>query len=116
MEKLKFRPRVTFNADLKRLGCLDPTIVDEVRAAIEMLLETGTLPDEYGNHSLQRRLAGYREFHAHDTPQGELPSDINDVLVIWYRERNDLVAVGVRIGSHERLFPHQNRSKKYRKD
>ncbi len=82
MAKLKFRLRVTFNADLKRLGRLDPTIVDEVRAAIEMLLETGMLPDEYGDHSLQRRLAGYREFHVCDTPQGELPSDINDVLVI----------------------------------
>ena len=81
MAKLKFRPSVTFNADLKRLGCLDPTIVDEVRAAIEMLFETGTLPDEYGDHSLQRRLAGYREFHVRDTPQGELPSDINDTSI-----------------------------------
>lgn len=115
MAKLKFRPRETFNVDLRRLGRLDPTIVDEVRAAIEMLLETGTLPDEYGDHSLQRRLAGYREFHVRDTPQGEIPSDINDVLVIWYRERNNLVAVGVQIGSHERLFPNQNSSKKYRK-
>lgn len=82
MAKLKFRPRVTFNADLKRLGRLDPTIVDKVRVAIEMLLETGTLSDEYGDHSLQRRLAGYREFHVRDTPQGELLSEINDTPVV----------------------------------
>ena len=113
--KLKFRPRATFNADLKRLGRLDPTIIDEVRAAIETLLETGALPAEYGDHPLKRRLAGYREFHVRDTLPCEQPSDTNDVLVIWYRERNEVVAVGVRVGSHARLFPGQNRSSRYRK-
>lgn len=115
MAKLRFRPRATFNADLKRLGRLDPTIIDDVRAAIEQLLETGELPEEYGDHPLKRRLAGYREFHVRDTPHGDSPSDINDVLVVWYQERNALVAVGVRVGSHDRLFPNQNSSKTYHK-
>jgi len=115
MAKLRFRPRATFNADLKRLGRLDPTIIDEVRAAIDQILETGQLPDEYNDHPLKRRWDGYREFHVRDTPHGERLSDINDVLVIWYIERNELVAVGVRVGSHNRLFPNQNSSKKYRK-
>lgn len=34
MTKLSFRPRATFNADLKRLGRLDPSIIDEVRETI----------------------------------------------------------------------------------
>lgn len=116
MKKLKFRPRATFNADLKRLGRLDPKIIDEVRAAIDEILETETLPEEYGDHQLKRRLADYREFHVRDTPSGAQPNDTNDVLVIWYRERNKLVAVGVRVGSHDRLFPDQNSSRKYQKD
>ncbi|NRN90427.1 hypothetical protein IMAU30156_01293 [Lactobacillus helveticus] len=53
---------------MRRLGKLDPTIIDDVRAAIEELLETGTLSEEYRDHPLKRRLAGYREFHVRDTP------------------------------------------------
>ena len=39
MKKLRFKPRATFNADLKRLASLDQSIIDEVRAAIDLLLE-----------------------------------------------------------------------------
>ena len=115
MGKLQFRPRATFNADLKRLGRIDPTIIDDVRAAIDELLETGTLPLEYRDHQLKRRLSGYREFYIRDTPKGQHPTESNDVVVIWYIERNELVAVGVRVGSHDRLFPNQSSSKKYHK-
>lgn len=112
MGKLQFRSRATFNADLKRLGRIDPTIIDDVRAAIEEILETVMLPLEYRDHQLKRRLSGYREFHVRDTEQ---PTESNDVVVIWYIERNELVAVGVRVESHDRLFPNQNSSKKYHK-
>lgn len=115
MTRLQFRPRATFNADLKRLGRLDPTIIDDVRAAINELLESGSLSAEYGDHPLHRRLSGYRKFHIRDTPCGKQPNDITDALVICYVEHNDLVAVGVRVGSHDRLFSNQNSSKKYRK-
>jgi mRNA interferase YafQ len=104
MAKLRFRPRATFNADLKRLGRLDATIIDDVRAAIDEILETGTVPTEYGDHQLKRNFSGYREFHVRDTPKGKQPNATNDVVVIWYLERNELVAVGVRVGSHDQLF------------
>ena len=39
MKKLKFKPRLTFNADLKRLAGIDRTIVSEVREAVGLLLE-----------------------------------------------------------------------------
>lgn len=104
MVRLQFRPRATFNADLKRLGRIDPAIIDDVRSAIDELLENGSLSGEYGDHPLKRRLSGYREFHVRDTPHGKQPSDTNDVLVIWYIERHELVAVGVRVGSYDRLF------------
>ncbi|MCH3989654.1 MAG: type II toxin-antitoxin system YafQ family toxin [Lactobacillus sp.] len=101
MAKLRFRPRATFNADLKRLGRLDPSIIDEVKDAIDEILETGKLSPEYNGHPLKRRLSGYREFHVRDTPKGQKPDDTNDVLVVWYIEHNELVAVGVRVGSHD---------------
>ncbi|RHW54274.1 type II toxin-antitoxin system YafQ family toxin [Lactobacillus bombicola] len=115
MTRLQFRPRATFKADLKQLGRLDPTIIDDVRVAIDELLENGTLSDEYGDHPLKRRLSGYRELHVRDTPRKKQPNDINDVLVIWYVERNELIAVGVRVGAHDRLFSNQNSLKKYHK-
>ena len=50
MKKLRFKPRATFNADLKRLASLDKSIIDEVRAAIDLLLEQQQLPSEFEDH------------------------------------------------------------------
>jgi mRNA interferase YafQ len=46
MKKLRFKPRATFNADLKLLVSLNRNIIDEVRAAIDLLLKTHQLPPE----------------------------------------------------------------------
>lgn len=116
MKKLKFKPRLTFNADLKRLASLDRTIVSEVRAAIDLLLETGKLPAEFADHELTRRMTGYHEFHLRDTPQGKQPNDTNDVLVIYTIDENELILIGIRVGSHNRLFPNQNSSITYHKN
>ena len=59
MKKLRFKPRATFNVDLKRLASLDHKIIDEVQAAIDLLLEAHQLPPELDDHELTRRLAGY---------------------------------------------------------
>ncbi len=40
MKKLRFKPRATFNADLKRLDSLDRNIIDEVRSAIDSAAES----------------------------------------------------------------------------
>jgi mRNA interferase YafQ len=112
MKKLKFKPRTTFNTDLKRLAGLDRTIISEVRAAVDLLLETGELPTEFADHELSRRLAGYHEFHLRDTPQGKQPNDVNDVLVVYTIDEDELILIGVRVGSHDRLFPDQNSSVK----
>ncbi|ETY75571.1 toxin of toxin-antitoxin stability system [Lactiplantibacillus fabifermentans T30PCM01] len=104
MTKLRFKPRATFNLDLKRLGILDPTIIDEVRAAIDFLIENQHLSSEFNDHELERYYAGYREFHLRDTLKGKQPSDINDVLVIYMIDEDDLTLIGIRVGSHKRLF------------
>ena len=62
MKKLRFKPRATFNADLKRLASLDKSIIDEVRAAIDLLLEQQQLPPEFEDHELNRRMSGYNNF------------------------------------------------------
>ncbi|KRK33718.1 type II toxin-antitoxin system YafQ family toxin [Loigolactobacillus bifermentans] len=116
MKKLRFKPRATFNADLKRLASLDKTIIDEVRAAIDLLLELHQLPPEFEDHVLNRRLNGYHEFHLRDTPKNRTPNETNDVLVVYTIDQDDLILIGIRVGSHERLFPGQNRSKRYRKN
>jgi mRNA interferase YafQ len=81
--KLRFKPRKTFDVDLKHLATIDHQIVDEVRAAIEILLTGRALPAEFGDHQLQRRLAGYHEFQLRDTSKGQQPSERNGVVVIY---------------------------------
>lgn len=109
---MKFKPRKTFEHDLKRLAKLDSSIVDEVREAIDILLEAGRLPEEFGDHPLQRRCRGYQEFHLRDTPKGTNPNDINDVLVVYRWDYDELILVGVRVGSHQTLF--NNANQKYK--
>ncbi|MFD1549514.1 type II toxin-antitoxin system YafQ family toxin [Levilactobacillus fuyuanensis] len=113
MKKLKFKPRMTFTADLKRLAKLDNTIIDEVRAAIDLLLETHSLPEEFRDHALTRRWAGYREFHLRDTLTGQQPADHNDVLVVYAIDEDALILIGLRVGSHDRLFSEQDSSVKF---
>ena len=62
MKKLRFKPRATFNADLKRLASLDKSIIDEVRAAIDLLLEQQQLPSEFEDHELNRRMSVIMNF------------------------------------------------------
>ena len=107
MKKLRFKPRATFNADLKRLASLDKSIIDEVRAAIDLLLEQQQLPLEFEDHELNRRMSGYNEFHLRDTPKNKTPSETNDVLVVYTIDKDELVLIGIRVGSHDRLFPGQ---------
>ena len=105
---MHFKPRKTFENDLSRLSKLDITIIDEIRSAIDLLLENDALPEEYADHALSRKWAGYREFHVGDAIKGETPTDMNDVLVIYRWDLDDLVPVGVRAGSHNRLFDGSN--------
>jgi mRNA interferase YafQ len=110
--KYRFRPRATFERGLKYLARLDPTVIGEVRDAIQILLNGGQLDDIYRDHELKRKYAGYREFHLRDTPKGEQPNETNDVLVVYKIKEQDLVLVAVNIGSHQKLFNGQYRSKK----
>lgn len=110
--KYNFRPRATFERGLRYLGKLDPTIIDEVQEAIQILLNGDQLDDIYQDHELKRKYTGYREFHLRDTPKGKQPNDINDVLVVYKIKDQDLVLIAVDIGSHKKLFNGRYRKKK----
>ena len=112
MPSYYFRPRNTFNADLAYLGKLDSSIIDDLRAAIDILLSGDNLPKEYQDHDLHRKYAGSREFHVRDTPRGAKSSEINDVLVIYKIDHQDLILVAVRAGSHSKLFCNSYRKNK----
>ena len=51
-----------------------------------------------------------------DTPKNKTPSETNHVLVAYTIDKDKLVLIGIWVGSHDRLFPGQNRSKRYRKN
>ena len=61
MSYYSFRPRKTFNADLARLGKLDPSIIDDIHEAIDILLNGDVLPKEYRDHNLQRKYARLKQ-------------------------------------------------------
>lgn len=109
---MKFKPRKTFERDLSRLAKLDVTIIDEVREAVDILLQDGKLPNVYGDHELSRRWSGYNEFHLRDTPTGVKPSAINDVLMVYRWDYDELILIGVRVSSHDALFGGANRRNK----
>ncbi|KRK87337.1 type II toxin-antitoxin system RelE/ParE family toxin [Lentilactobacillus sunkii] len=76
MKKLRFKPRATFNADLKRLASLDRNIIDEARAAIDLLLEAHQLP-----------------------PENQL-NDTNGFLVVYTIDEDELILIGIRRGDN----------------
>lgn len=104
MQNLSFKPRFTFIEELKYLSKVDRQIILELKAAIDLLCSQQKLPKEYRDHNLQGSYQGYREFHLRDTPKGRRANAKNDVLVIYKVKRQELILVGVHIGSHRRLF------------
>lgn len=103
--KLDFLPRPDFVKDLRYLSRLDPTIIDEAKDAIAILRDPSVpFPATYGNHQLHGYYEGTSEFHLRDTPKGFQPNEKNDVLIIYKRRISSLVLIGIRIGSHEKLF------------
>ena len=104
MATYNYRPRPSFERDLSRLGRLDPTIIDDIAEAIDILRSGDNLPEEYRDHELKRKYDGYNEFHVRDTPEGQQPTDTNDVVVIYKKDYQDLVVIGVRAGSHKIVF------------
>lgn len=104
MEKLIFKPRATFTHDLNYLSKVNSTIVNEVHSAIDYLCERGKLANEFDDHKLHGIYEGYSEFHIRDTPKGMKTTEKNDVILIYKIRYHELTVIGVRVGSHPKLF------------
>ena len=114
MRRLRFIPRKDFQKDLKELARIDKAIIDDVMADIDLLCENHQLPAEFMDHALTGRLEGYRDFHVRTPEKGKSPVESNDVVVIYRIVENKLIVVGLRVGSHSKLFNGLNSSVKYK--
>lgn len=103
-KKLDFVPRPDFVQDLNYLRKLDPLIIDEIKDAISILRNNLELPKEFKNHNLHGYYEGTSEFHLRDTPKGFKSTEKNDVVVIYKKRITSLVIIGIRVGSHNKLF------------
>ena len=102
--RLDFIPRPEFVKDLNYLSKLDPAIINELKDVISLLREETELPEEFRNHELHGYYEGMSEFHLRDTPKGFKATEKNDVVVVYKKRTNSLVLIGIRIGSHDKLF------------
>ena len=66
---------------------------EELWETVDILAESGTLPEEYNPHQLQGLLAGFWECHIED-----------DWLLIWRQDDNRLTLLLTDTGSHKSLF------------
>lgn len=79
---------VGFLNDYKKLSFL---YRDDLRQVIEILTESGTLPEGYNSHLLKRDFFGVYDSHLDD-----------DIVLLW-KKRGKTITL-IRIGTHEDIF------------
>jgi len=89
MRELKYSTK--FKKDLKRIKN-NPKRIANLKAALIILRNTGTLPEEYLPHKLEGIYKGCMECHIE-----------NDLLLIWFDTRKTVIKL-IRIGTHSELF------------
>ena len=77
---------------LKRVGLTKKTR-DTLEFVIDNLASNKKLEEKYKDHQLRGELGFFRECHI-----------LNDLLLIYKIEKNELILVLVDIGSHAQLF------------
>jgi mRNA interferase YafQ len=95
--------RLTFSAEFRRdyrkFVREHPELLDDFRESLELLRETGTIPDMYDLHMLSkssRRYNGFMDFHLSD---GKV-----DIIVLYLPHATNPIIRLVRMGSHKDLF------------
>ena len=89
---LKIRVHRLFKKDLKRIERRGYNL-DLLRTTVSFLAEHKTLPEKYKDHRLTGDYTGYRECHI--TP---------DWLLVYRIDRDQLILVLTRTGTHSDLF------------
>ena len=88
-----------FVRDVRVVVRQHPQIRDELAVAVEVLSETGTLPEGYFLHELDSpggNYNGHMDFHLSD--------GLVDVVVLCVMHKGRMVIRFVRMGTHEELF------------
>lgn len=84
-----------FKKDYKRLQKRGLPL-EKLKEAIAILVETGTLPDEYRPHRLVGEYAGKWECHINGRN--------SDWLLVWDQNDTELTLLMLRTGSHSDIF------------
>jgi len=79
-----------FLKDLKK-QVRDGLDISDLKQAVEILMETGTLPEEFKTHKLTRDYSDVYDSHLDD-----------DLILLWKKNRSTITLL--RIGTHEDLF------------
>ena len=64
-----------------------------LKEAVAMLEMDKTLPGKYRNHFLSGTMSTYQECHIKD-----------DLLLVYYKDRKNLILILLDVGSHQELF------------
>jgi mRNA interferase YafQ len=81
-----------YRRDIKRLkksGC----DLDTLEGVIDLLACSKKIPARFKNHQLQGRLKGIEECHIE-----------SDLLLLYQRNKSELVLILIRVGSHAEVF------------
>lgn len=89
MKELKLTSR--FKKDLKRIRH-NPRRLENVKKVLQLLHETGTVPQQYNPHMLTGQYTGCMECHVE-----------SDYLLIWVDGANGVIKL-LRLGTHSEVF------------
>jgi len=82
-----------YDKDFKRIVS-QPKLIEEIDMVVSLLSTDDTpLPKKYNDHALKGKYAEYRECHIRP-----------DWLLIYKKDKTDLILVLVRMGMHSQLF------------
>ncbi|MDP3043071.1 MAG: type II toxin-antitoxin system YafQ family toxin [bacterium] len=82
-----------FKKDFKAAVKADPSVANELRAVLDILMSCRSLPPEYRQHKLSGEFSECLECHLRP-----------DLLLVYKINKNELLLFLLRIGSHSRIF------------
>lgn len=82
-----------FKKDFKAAVKADPSVANELRAALNILLSGRSLPPAYRQHKLSGEFLGCMECHLRP-----------DLLMVYIINKNKLILFLLRFGSHNLIF------------
>ena len=82
-----------FKKDFKAAIKADPTVADELRAVLDIILSGRSLPLKYRQHKLSGEFSECSECHLRP-----------DLLLVYKINKDELRLLLLRLGSHSRIF------------